>query len=58
LKLQYDETLSNFAFNFNLRRYTEVVGYVLLWVTPQLGAFILTATMTAGAYIRLPLSST
>jgi len=22
LKLQYDETLSNFAFNFNLRRYT------------------------------------
>ena len=23
LKLQYDETVSNFAFNFNLRRYTE-----------------------------------
>ena len=23
-KLQYDATLSNFAFNFNLRRYTEV----------------------------------
>jgi hypothetical protein len=24
LKLQYDRPLSNFAFNFNLRRYTEV----------------------------------
>jgi hypothetical protein len=23
LKLEYDEPLSNFAFNFNLRRYTE-----------------------------------
>ena len=23
MKLQYDETLSNFAFNFNLRRYTK-----------------------------------
>jgi len=23
LKLQYDELLSNFAFNFNLRRYAE-----------------------------------
>jgi hypothetical protein len=23
LKLQYDEPLSSFAFNFNLRRYTE-----------------------------------
>jgi len=22
LRLQYDETLSNFAFNFNMRRYT------------------------------------
>jgi len=24
LKIQYDETLSNFAFKFNLRRYTTV----------------------------------
>jgi len=28
LKLQYDEPLSSFAFNFNLRRYSEVEGIV------------------------------
>jgi hypothetical protein len=26
----------------------EVAGYVLLWVFPQLGAFILTAVMVGG----------
>jgi hypothetical protein len=26
LKLKYDEPLSNFAFNFNLRRYDVVLG--------------------------------
>ena len=26
MKLNYDEPLSNFAFNFNLRRYTEVLN--------------------------------
>jgi len=26
LKLTYDDTLTNFAFNFNLRRYTEVLS--------------------------------
>jgi hypothetical protein len=26
LKLQYDEPLSNFAFNFNLRRYTPALA--------------------------------
>jgi len=26
LKLEYDEPLSNFAFDFNLRRYNEVTG--------------------------------
>jgi hypothetical protein len=26
LKLKYDEALSNFAFNFNLRRYTMVMA--------------------------------
>ena len=28
LKLRYDTLLSNFAFNFNLRRYTEAEGTV------------------------------
>jgi hypothetical protein len=27
LKLQYDETLSNFAFEFNLRRCDEVMAF-------------------------------
>jgi AICAR transformylase/IMP cyclohydrolase PurH len=26
LNVQYDEALSNFAFNFNLRRYNEVIS--------------------------------
>jgi hypothetical protein len=31
LKLQYAETLSNFAFNLNLRRYNEVVELEEKW---------------------------
>jgi hypothetical protein len=31
LKLQYDETLSNFAFKFNLRRYTLVAGVRIMF---------------------------
>ena len=29
MKLQYDESLSNFAFNSNLRRFNKVVRYVI-----------------------------
>ena len=29
MKLQYDETLSNFAFSFNLRRYTAVLLHII-----------------------------
>ena len=38
LKLKYDELLSNFAFNFNLRRYTQVRRYSLTPVDPGLTA--------------------
>jgi hypothetical protein len=31
LKLQYDETLSNFAVKFTLRRYDEVLCFEILW---------------------------
>jgi len=31
LKLKYDEPLSNFAYNFNLRRYTTV-GRIEMWL--------------------------
>mmetsp|Transcript_20356 Transcript_20356/g.50813 ORF Transcript_20356/g.50813 Transcript_20356/m.50813 type:complete len:177 (-) Transcript_20356:354-884(-) len=31
----------------------EVVGYVLLWVVPQFGAFILTAVMTGALHFHL-----
>ena len=51
LKLKYDEPLSNFAFKFNLRRYSAAAGallamaafFVMPW--PQSGA---------GAYTRPP----
>ena len=33
LKLKYDELFSSFAFNFNLRRYTE--GDILVFLTGQ-----------------------
>jgi len=28
LRLQYDEPLSNFAYNFNLRRYSELASQI------------------------------
>ena len=31
MKLQYDETLSNFAVKFTLRRYDEVLCFEILW---------------------------
>jgi hypothetical protein len=31
----------------------EVVGYVLLWAAPQLGAFMLTAVMTGATHFHL-----
>ena len=45
LKLEYDERLSNFAFNFNLRRYTKVGSS-----TPVLAEQVVTQRW-AGAYI-------
>jgi hypothetical protein len=36
LKAQYDESLSNFAFNFYLRRYTTVV--MAAWLGDQGGS--------------------
>jgi hypothetical protein len=37
LKLQYDSRLSNFAFNFNLRRFTLVfeMGSTTPWLTAE-----------------------
>jgi hypothetical protein len=34
LKLNYDELLSSFAFNFNLRRYSEGRVAEFLWIAP------------------------
>ena len=45
LKLRYDETLSNFAFNIDLRRYTTAAVFN---GTEQLEAH--TYTLQAGAY--------
>jgi hypothetical protein len=61
LKLQYDETLSDFAFKFNLRRSTEVqvIGEsrVVLQDIKSSDPYI-TGAFTAGAYTRPLLSST
>jgi len=46
LKLKCDEPLSNFAFNFNLRCYTEVVAAAAAAATP---ATATTATTGQGA---------
>jgi hypothetical protein len=38
LKLQHDEPVSNFAFNFNLRRYTEgLLVFSLQWIVGRGG---------------------
>ena len=40
MKLQYHETVSNFAFKFNLRRYTAVFGFTSNFMagkTPMVG---------------------
>jgi hypothetical protein len=66
LKLQYDETLSNFAFNFNLRHYTTVsfARDQTRLIAEEIGVAATAATnwlisgFTAGAYTRPLLSST
>jgi hypothetical protein len=55
LKPQYHETLSNFAFNFNLRRYNlEAV----LWLGERMIHWGEDRTLVAGAYTRPLFSST
>ena len=56
LKLKYDEPISNFAFKFNLRRYTEVVmGYTFLAAGTSVPDLI---SSVAGAHIPPLFSST
>jgi len=59
LKLKYDELLSNFAFNFNLRRYIAVIPIKTL-VTNRLEHTVRHERdiMGAGAYTRALFSST
>ena len=45
MKLQYDEPLSNFAFDFNLRRYTKAAAQA---ATEQLAPAQIGATAEAG----------
>jgi hypothetical protein len=52
LKLKYDEMLSNFAFNFNLRR------YMMAALLPCLGALGGMIVPMAGAYTPPLFSST
>jgi len=48
LKLQYDETLSNFAFSFNLRRYAVASGAAVAAVGSDTGGSVrLPAAYTA-----------
>ena len=54
LRLKYGEPLSNFAFKFNLRRYTKSH---YLFNTRDL-AKVIQGTMQAGAYTRSLQSST
>jgi hypothetical protein len=71
LKLKYEELLSNFAFNFNLRRYSKArVKLIAEGGAPvpenleNVGAIgapgpvAIAAAPRAGAYTRPPLSST
>jgi hypothetical protein len=53
LKLGCDGPLSNFAFNFNLRRFTVVISTIAYLV-----AIAFTWCLSAGAYTRPLFSST
>ena len=53
LRLQYDEPLSNFAFNFNLRRYIEVAYLDTdLSIPSSLLLFVLNRVVDLGFMVR------
>ena len=59
LKLQYDETLPNVAFRFNVRRYNEGSTYTLqhdekVWQRKGLGGTISATRHVRPQYLALP----
>jgi hypothetical protein len=54
LKLKYEEALSNFTFNFNLRRYSEAADVYDLFAEAGVR---MGAVLAAGAYTRPLLGS-